>query len=600
MKSRIMLLLAIPLLAAVFSPEAVPAQPRLATSVLANGGTRGTNSTYVLDGTLGQAMVSRVSNSEFTLDAGFWPGLLSRTAGAVLWQTEIVMSDAGEDSGKVVFGQAIGAGDGLDPEFGEAELPPLPPSGILDIRFELPVSSQVASRRDFRSDTLSSATWSLRFQAGVGGYPVTLKWQPETLPAYQFTLKDGISGTLINVDMRRQNQVVVTNSAINYLVIEMSGKLSRTVSVAAGWNMLSVPVRADDPRAESLFPGAASPAYAFDNGYIIADTLEPGKGYWLKFGQGASYEIRGYEVLPKEIAVQGGWNMIGPFEEGVQVTHISSIPAGIVESEFFGFENGYRMASVLEVGKGYWVKTSRDGLLLVGNRGSSAGKMSALSLGGGLAEQLLPGAMVLHFTDTSTRSERALYLVDDAAVVMQALLPPAPPQGIFDVRFDGDTYAAAKGAEAQQIDLRGLGSSVIMHAEHLGDLVLRVTDAFGGDLFNRTLRDGGQVELPAGLEKLLVKTEEAVKLPSDFALYQNFPNPFNPTTVIKYALPAEAHVTISVFDVLGRKVLDLVDEKQAAGYHAITVEANDLGTGVFFYVMQAGNFREIKKMVLIR
>ncbi len=93
--------------------------------------------------------------------------------------------------------------------------------------------------------------------------------------------------------------------------------------------------------------------------------------------------------------------------------------------------------------------------------------------------------------------------------------------------------------------------------------------------------------------------------PMKFALHQNFPNPFNPSTTIHYLLPAEAHVVLTVYDLLGKKVKRVVNETQDAGikraeWDGTDLSGADVSTGVYLYRIQAGTFVQTKKMVLIR
>jgi len=94
-------------------------------------------------------------------------------------------------------------------------------------------------------------------------------------------------------------------------------------------------------------------------------------------------------------------------------------------------------------------------------------------------------------------------------------------------------------------------------------------------------------------------------LPSRFGLSQNCPNPFNPHTEIRFQLPEEAHITFSIFNLMGQKVRTLLDEQMATGYHSFTWDGRDdignaVTSGVYLYVFQAGKFCEVKKMVLIQ
>lgn len=88
--------------------------------------------------------------------------------------------------------------------------------------------------------------------------------------------------------------------------------------------------------------------------------------------------------------------------------------------------------------------------------------------------------------------------------------------------------------------------------------------------------------------------------PKSFELSQNYPNPFNPSTVIRYQLPVDGNVTLRVYDVLGREVETVVDEKQDAGTHAATFNAASLPSGMYFYRLQAGNHTFVKKAILMK
>jgi hypothetical protein len=89
-------------------------------------------------------------------------------------------------------------------------------------------------------------------------------------------------------------------------------------------------------------------------------------------------------------------------------------------------------------------------------------------------------------------------------------------------------------------------------------------------------------------------------IPAEFALYQNYPNPFNPSTTIQYSVKERASVELVLYDILGRQVVVLVNEEQDAGYYKINFNAGRLASGIYFYRIQAGNFIETKKMILLK
>ena len=89
-------------------------------------------------------------------------------------------------------------------------------------------------------------------------------------------------------------------------------------------------------------------------------------------------------------------------------------------------------------------------------------------------------------------------------------------------------------------------------------------------------------------------------VPTTFVLAQNYPNPFNPTTVIGYQLPTASDVKLVVFDLLGRKVAALVDERQSPGIYEVRFNAAGLASGVYLYRLTAGNAVQTRKMLVVK
>jgi len=89
-------------------------------------------------------------------------------------------------------------------------------------------------------------------------------------------------------------------------------------------------------------------------------------------------------------------------------------------------------------------------------------------------------------------------------------------------------------------------------------------------------------------------------LPDKFELMQNYPNPFNPNTTIKFSLPTDIRVTLKVFNILGETVKVLVNEERKAGIHYVEFDASQLASSVYFYTIEAGNFKTVRKMLLMK
>ena len=147
------------------------------------------------------------------------------------------------------------------------------------------------------------------------------------------------------------------------LKFEQDNILQSTVNLADGWNILSVPVAAPDMSTSVLFPTAISPFYSFIATYSQVSVLENGKGYWAKFDGNQNVIISGNNSAGNEISVNQGWNLIGPFEFQVSIENMTTNPPNIIISSFYGYEGGYVPSTVLEPGKGYWVKSNLPGII---------------------------------------------------------------------------------------------------------------------------------------------------------------------------------------------------------------------------------------------
>ncbi|HTY01107.1 MAG TPA: T9SS type A sorting domain-containing protein, partial [Bacteroidota bacterium] len=88
--------------------------------------------------------------------------------------------------------------------------------------------------------------------------------------------------------------------------------------------------------------------------------------------------------------------------------------------------------------------------------------------------------------------------------------------------------------------------------------------------------------------------------PTSFALSQNYPNPFNPTTVITYTLPRQSEVTLKVYNLLGQLVSTLVNETQTGGTYSVQFNASRLSSGTYFYHLHAGQYNDVRTMMLVK
>lgn len=124
------------------------------------------------------------------------------------------------------------------------------------------------------------------------------------------------------------------------------------------------------------------------------------------------------------------------------------------------------------------------------------------------------------------------------------------------------------------------------------------TEIYVGGSF--TTISGIERQSVAGMDDPLTFVTSEVTLPTSILLEQNFPNPFNPSTTIKYSIPKSSLVVLKIYDVLGNEVATLVSEEKAVGSYEVEFSATGLTSGIYFYKLQSGSFVETKKMILMK
>jgi len=103
-----------------------------------------------------------------------------------------------------------------------------------------------------------------------------------------------------------------------------------------------------------------------------------------------------------------------------------------------------------------------------------------------------------------------------------------------------------------------------------------------------------------GIGRNPVGVEENDDIVTDFTLSQNFPNPFNPTTKIKYSVPIQSHVKLVVYNSLGEVIRTLVDQTKEKGNYVVNFNGENLSSGIYFCRMYAGDYNQVRKLILIK
>jgi hypothetical protein len=191
-------------------------------------------------------------------------------------------------------------------------------------------------------------------------------------------------------------------------------------------------------------------------------------------------------------------------------------------------------------------------------------------------------------------------------------LPPAPPEGIPDVRFTSGRcleYVPAGTTTDYTIQIGGSGVYPLTISEpsnsHATGTVISVKAGNKYVPFGKNT----SVTVTAQTKTIAVRVTTAgdPSIPKEFALEQNYPNPFNPTTTLKYDLPVASNVRLDVYDILGRLIKTLAEGVEAAGYKQIEWNAANVGSGTYFYRIEATgiadqskHFTKAMKMVVVK
>jgi hypothetical protein len=359
--------------------------------------------------------------------------------------------------------------------------------------------------------------------------------------------------------------------------------------ISAGWNMVSTPGLHPTNQDVTTWWSGKDPSagvFRFSGGYLPVTTTTPGQGYWMKHTGANTYNYSGIQIVAHDpIVAATGWNLIGGYELNVLTANITTSPAGLQTGSVFQYGSGYTVATSLVPGYGYWIKLTAPGSINI-----------PTSLAKGLAKNEVNtsdwGKIII--TDKSGKSY-TLYTVKGEVNLNDFELPPAPPTGMFDVRFGSGRYAEELSAVNQSIELNSLEYPVTVRVENAD---IRLQDGTGNGL-NERLKSGEQVIISnSAINKLVVSGDV---IPTTYSLDQNYPNPFNPSTKIEFSLPEDVNnVTLTIYNALGQRVAELVNSKMESGKYSYVWNAGDVATGLYIYELRTDKFVSVKKMVVLK
>jgi len=409
------------------------------------------------------------------------------------------------------------------------------------------------------------------------------------------------------------------------------------------WRMMSWPGLLDD----NILPTSS-----LDKGHVFYDwdistdkwtkpeTIEPGKAYWFKhkYKNNASFSNSksagtALPLVDYEIELNEGWNIIGsPFSFPVEVQYDARDISGLY---LFGEEgSGDGWVGPLEsmspwAGYAIHAKTSGQSITL-----SPFPAITEQDAAGRIAEN---GWRVHLHTDGEYFFDHSNVIgrQDDAMDYEDGYDVPSLPNLDHFIKLSMDLNNNSNfnySSDIRSIDeFNGVWNLRLNGKGHLNPvtvsadvsisipdgLVIQVVDIpnrmvydqflVNGISINDKLAEGYDMKLVAGDQQYVEETVLKIlsEIPEEFALGQNYPNPFNPLTKIDFSLPKTGRVVITIYNLLGQEVTTLINERLDYGYHTVTWQGTDrmgrpVGSGVYFSELRTRNFRQTKKMLLLK
>lgn len=458
--------------------------------------------------------------------------------------------------------------------------------------------------------------------------------------------------------------IVSNDPDTDTLTVQLSGEgVTSTVAKVypAGWSMVSVPVIPDNGLASVVFGDDFSSWFLYNysgtGGYFSADTVKPGRGYWLGIETSDTLDVTGTPITDSlAYTLNAGWNMVSsPFlrkylaseaffsKDGELKTAAAAASAGWIQNVYHYYQTSpgsYAQKDTLEQWNSYWLTTLTSGVDIVFYHSSSVGT----PLKNGSPFKLDLNNWIVSITaEMNGKTDKLLGfgVRTEASDGFDALYdyakpPIAPAAGAFETYFlktDWSEYITKFAADIRvpyNLPEPGKSWDFNFRSRAQGTVTLRWENIL--EQIPQAIRDNYYFMLEGeGLQgsiNMLSQSSHSFNAAANavysfrinssltgigdggekdfsFRLGQNYPNPFNPSTIISYELNSVSYVTLKVYDFLGKEVAVLIDSEKSAGNHTVSFSAETLASGIYFYTIEArgsdGSFRkDVKKMMLLR
>ncbi len=391
---------------------------------------------------------------------------------------------------------------------------------------------------------------------------------------------------------------IATNSGLFAVHIPVSlfvnNQLSLDIQHQNSWNLVGVPLTTNNPSVEAVYPTSIeNTLFSYNGMYVSESEFVTGKGYWLRFNEENITTIVGGINETETVQLMDDWNIISGIYSTIAVENIQDPDQLIIPNTIYEFDGSYVGAEFLEPGKGYWVRTNGPGEIIISTENAGSRRVAQY-------DQHLDKMNQLTFT-SSAGITSTLYFgtsIPEKDKLMFSL-PPKPPVGAFDIRFDGDLKIAD---DFGVIEMMNTDDRISVEYNILDNTVWTLKDDIGNEM---ELSGNGVLNVSGNIENMELKKSNSLNVPIKFALHQNYPNPFNPTTTFMFDIPKESHVNLTIYDIGGRVIKELINSTIASGSHRYIWNGTDtfgenVASGMYLYKLSSDHFTQTRKLLLIK
>ncbi len=554
------------------------------------------------------------------------------------------------------------ATDGFDTTF-DVPKPPVPPNNYVYVFFPHPEWNSIVGP-NFQSDirqnsdlTYNNKVWSFAVATDQHNQTMSVKLLLDAAIPWSYPIKLIDMKTDSTVDFRNTNSYTYNTGTdtVRMFQLIVGGPYSISHNYSPGWNIMGVPLNSANVK-DSIFNQSVS-TYLYDysphGGYFLSKNLDMAKGYWLGSLAPVAVNVAGVQNNDTiGVSLTAGFNLISlPYyvpnysksmlfinNGSITVSLDSAVTLGWISPALYAYQStlgSYSSVDTLSPWSGYWFAAVDSSLRLIFGPPTNSGNQptsNSQNIASLKKDKNISGSdwfVKLKLQDGKSVDQLGEFGVEaNAKAGFDARYdlphPPASPSSdyiylafphpewnsVIGPNFSTDIRPIAQSATWEfVVGTPGKQTNAVLTWDSASvpqGITLMLSD-FGNSSTNINMSKVGTYQFTINdNDSLIIYSmttgipQQSSLIPAHYALLQNYPNPFNPSTMISYDLPKRSYVKLTIYDMLGREVTTLVSEEKAAGSYKVKFDATSLSSGVYLYRIQAGNFVNTKKLILLK